>query len=69
VFLLLAAESHELLVEWVLRMEKSLFTMQNRRVGSVRVIVALNLASPERELDAPKKRWVRIRFESGIAEV
>ena len=56
-------------MQGVIARQERLLAMQDRRVCAGGVFKALDLASPERELDAAQQGRVRVGFEIGINEV
>jgi hypothetical protein len=69
VLLLLLRQSGELGAQVVIARQKRLLPMQDRWVGTGGVIEAIDLAGPERELDAAEQGRVRVGLEIGINEI
>ena len=56
-------------VKRVLGEQEGLLAVEDRRVGAAPVLQAVDLAGPERELDAPKLRRVGVGLELGVDQV
>ena len=67
--LLLLRQPGELGVERMIARQKRLLAMQDRRVCAGGVVEAIDLAGPERQLDAAQQGRVRVGLEIGINEV
>jgi hypothetical protein len=69
VHFLLLGQPGEFGVQGMIAVQKRLLAMEDRRVCAGGVIEAVDLARPERELDAAPQDRVRIGLEIGIGEV
>jgi hypothetical protein len=69
VFFLLLAQPGDLGVDGMIGCEQCLLAMKDRWIGAGAVVEALDLASAERELDAPLKCRVRVGLEIGIFQL
>jgi hypothetical protein len=69
VLFFLSRQAAELLASRVVWQEEPLLAVENRRVGRIGIIEALDLAGAKRELDAAPKRRMRIGLEVGIDRI
>jgi hypothetical protein len=69
VFLLLLGQPGEPGVERVAGWQERLLAMEDGRVGAVGIVIAVELAGAERQLDAAKQGRMRVGRELGINEV
>jgi hypothetical protein len=67
--LLLPRQPGEPLVQRVAGREERLLAVQDRRVGAGGVFMAVELAGPERELDAAEQGRMRVGREGGVDQV
>ena len=56
-------------IQWMVGAQERLFAVENRPVGRIGIIDALDLAGAKRELDAAPKRRMRIGLEVGIDRI
>jgi hypothetical protein len=69
VLFLLLGQSRKFGVEGMIGRQECLLSMEDRRIRAGSVVEAVDLARPERELDAAVESRVRVGVEIGISEV
>ena len=67
--LLLRRQPGEAVVQRVVGQQEGFLAMQHRRVGAVRVVVAIDLPAAQVQPDAAEQRRMRIVVEGGVDQI